>query len=259
VCFDDATTNEIHISYHNYEHYSSVRRLGDHTSNSAHIRQSMIKCDQSTKKKTSSNQDEKDKSRSTASKFDAFDEHDIDYIASQLTNPVDRELIRETLFDHDGDIDQALMCLLTLALSQPANDNSLQNDSIERIMLATSIDNVDRVEQSLTNNQNNIDSTVNDLLKTTLPENVHQDVNEKKDDTCEIEQSQNQSRTLSTRETKCQKKKAKKQRAMEKHRSKIIAQCSEKNVSKSLSENIDTPVVNDNEQLSLTQLEFIRI
>ncbi|CAF4217279.1 unnamed protein product, partial [Adineta steineri] len=41
VCFSDPPKHEIHISYHNYEHYSSVRSLGDQASTSANIRQSM--------------------------------------------------------------------------------------------------------------------------------------------------------------------------------------------------------------------------
>ena len=34
----DCTSRELHLTYHNGEHYSSVRRIGDRSANPAHIK-----------------------------------------------------------------------------------------------------------------------------------------------------------------------------------------------------------------------------
>ncbi|CAF4401526.1 unnamed protein product, partial [Rotaria magnacalcarata] len=88
------------------EHYSSVRKLGDHTSTTANIRQSMTTCSVSAvnekQKKTTSNTTY---GACAAESTELFTEHDVDYILSQLTNPVDPQLVRDTLNDNHGDID----------------------------------------------------------------------------------------------------------------------------------------------------------
>jgi len=184
-----------------------------------------------------------------------FDEHDIDYIHSQLTNPVDRQLIRDTLNDNYGDIDRTIAYLLAIDIPvspQPKNPEK-SNDSIERIMSITGVYDVDLVQQSYTNNNLDIDSTVETLLKLKTDDN---------EEILENEQITNKTKTnnqsTSNRQVKSDKKKAKKQRATEKHRAQILA-ASEKPPSKKLEETSDPPINNEQEHIPPANMEFIRI
>jgi hypothetical protein len=187
-----------------------------------------------------------------------FDEHDVDYILSQLTTPVDRQLVRDTLNDNYGDIDGTIAYLLALdvPLSPQPIKAEKSDESIERIMSITGVYDVDLVQQSFNNNNLNIDSTVESLLKLTT--------DDKKEETSENEQNINtdktkiKNRSISTRQVKIDKKKAKKQRATEKHRAEILA-TSEKTPSKQSEEKSDPPVNNEQEQVPLANMEFIRI
>jgi len=183
-----------------------------------------------------------------------FGEHDIDYVQSQLVNPVDRQLIHDTLNDNYGDIDRTIAYLLTLDIPsspQPINPEK-SNQSIERIMSITGVYDVDLVQQSFANNNLDIDSTVENLLKLTTDDY---------EETSETEQNTNKTknRPISNRQVKIDKKKAKKQRATEKHRAEIIA-ASSKTSPKQLEEKSDPPVNNEQEEhIPPANMEFIRI
>jgi hypothetical protein len=184
-----------------------------------------------------------------------FDEHDIDYIHSQLTNPVDRQLIRDTLNDNYGDIDRTITYLLTIDIPlspQPTNPEK-SNDSIERIMSITGVYDVDLVQQSYNNNNLDIDSTVETLLKLKTDDNEEILENEQITD-----KTKTNNRSTSNRQVKIDKKKAKKQRATEKHRAQILA-ASEKPPSKKLEETSDPPINNEQEHIPPANMEFIRI
>ncbi|CAF4862977.1 unnamed protein product [Rotaria sp. Silwood1] len=264
VCFSDSPKHEIHISYHDYEHYSSVRKLGDHTSTSANIRQTMTTCNVS-----SINENNKKTTNETAygacamDSIELFSEHDINYIESQLINSIDRQLIRDTLNENHGDIDGTIAYLLALdnlSLEQPIIVQE-SNQSIERIMSITGVYNVDIIQQTYENNNLNMDSTVESLLQLTTNDN---DKNEENfnDETLENDQiktnSQIKNRPISNRQVKADKKKAKKQRATEKHRAQIIAS-SGKTSTKQVDEKSDLPTNNEQEHVPPANMEFINI
>jgi hypothetical protein len=188
-----------------------------------------------------------------------FGEHDIDYILSQLTNPVDRQLIRDTLTDNYGNIDGTITHLLALDIPltpQPTTTTSNQeqsNESVERIMSITGIYNVDLVQQSLANNNLDFDSTVESLLKLTTDE--YEETSENEEIT---NKTPTKNRSISSRQIRIDKKKAKKQRATEKHRAQILA-TSGKPTPKKLEEKADPPVANEQEQVPPANMEFIRI
>jgi len=274
VCFSDRPKHEIHISYHNYEHYSSVRRLGDRTSDSANVRQAMTTRDPSsiTNKNSAS---ASSASGTTKQKHEyveeLFTEHDIDYIESQLSGPIDRQIIRDTLTDHQGDIDGAIVDLLTLTISTSSPEppppivSDLNDDPLQRIMHITGFDDVELVEQLFLGNGQNIEFTVQQLMNMKSVDKV-ETINE--DETNDGEWTEVKPKNtprppaVSNRQSKTDKKKAKKQRAMEKHREKIISQV-EKNTSSSSTGATGSNVVNNNVVDPLlgppANMEFIQI
>ena len=188
----------------------------------------------------------KNPSVTTMEPIELFTEHDVDYILSQLTNPVDPQLIRDTLTDNGGDIDQTITYLLTIdtpVTPQPPPPPS--DDSIEKIMSITGIDDVELVQQSYTANNLDIDSTVESLLKLTTED-------KEEEEQPKMNPTQLKNRPVSSRQVKIDKKKAKKQRATEKHRSEIIATAGKKS---------DPPNNNNNEQEPIVpaNMEFIHI
>ena len=217
MCFSDTPKHEIHISYHNYEHYSSVRRLGDRTSTSASIRQSMTTCDPSSiNEKSKKTTNETNSGACAIDPKELFDEHDVEYIHSQLTNPVDRQLIRDTLNDNYGDIDGTIAYLLALdipASSPQPTDPQESNQSIEKIMSITGIYDVDLVQQTFANNNLDVDSTVESLLKLTTDDNNKNEVISD-EETSEADptttKSTTKNRSVSNRQVKTDKKKSKK-------------------------------------------------
>ncbi|CAF1089394.1 unnamed protein product [Rotaria sordida] len=265
VCFSDSPKHEIHISYHDYEHYSSVRKLGDRGSASANIRQTMTTCNiSSTNEKSQKTTNETTYGACAIDSTELFSEHDIDYIHSQLTNSVDRQLIRDTLIDNHGDIDGTIAYLL--ALDSPSLEQSTKvqesNESIERIMSITGIYDVDIVQQSFANNNFDIDSTVEALLKLTTDDNEMNEENSN-DETSENEQTKTNSkiknRPIANRQLKADKKKAKKQRATEKHRAQILAS-SGKTSTKQVEEKSDSCANNEQEHVPpAANMEFINI
>jgi len=261
VCYSDSPKHEIHIYYHSYEHYSSVRKLGDRTSTSANIRQPMTTCDPSTINKKTTN--ETNHGACAIDPTELFGEHDIDYILSQLINPVDRQLIHDTLNDNYGDIDRTITYLLALDIpsSSPPLPTTPQesNEPIQRIMSITGIYDVDLVQQSFANNNLDIDSTVESLFKLTTDDNEETSEKEETPENEEItNKSKTKNRSVLNRQVKIDKKKAKKQRATEKHRAQILA-TSGKTPSKQLEEKTDAPVNNDQGQIPPANMEFINI
>ncbi|CAF2241926.1 unnamed protein product [Rotaria magnacalcarata] len=265
VCFFEPPQHEIHISYHDYEHYSSVRKLGDHTSTTANIRQSMTTCSVSAvnekQKKTTSNTTY---GACAAESIELFTEHDVDYILSQLTNPVDPQLVRDTLNDNHGDIDGTISYLL--ALDIPPIDYSVviqeSNESVDKIMSITGIYNVDVVQDSLAHNNLDIDSTVESLLKLQAnDDDKYEEIsNEATSENGKTNKNVKQkNRPASTRQTKTDKKKAKKQRALEKHRAQIIASTGKITTTKQTEEKLNPSVNNAQESVPPTNMEFINI
>ncbi|CAF2579869.1 unnamed protein product [Rotaria sp. Silwood2] len=264
VCFSDSPKHEIHISYHDYEHYSSVRTLGDRTSTSANIRQTMTTCNiTSVNEKNKKTTNESTYGACAIDSTELFSEHDIDYIASQLTNPVDHQFIRDTLNDNHADIDGTIAYLLALDSSSLEQPTIVQesNESIERIMSITGVYDVDIVQQLFANNNLDIDSTVEALLKLKTNDNEKNEENSN-DETSENEQTNKNSKTknrpISNRQVKVDKKKAKKQRATEKHRAQILVS-SGKTSTKQVEEKLDSGTNNEQEPVPPANMEFIHI
>lgn len=262
VCFSDSPKHEIHISYHDYEHYSSVRKLGDHGSTSANIRQAMTTCDvpsiNEKQKKTTY-----DGACAAAAAIELYTEHDVDYIISQIPNPVDPQLVRDTLNDNNGDIDGTIAYLLALDIPplEPPTVVEPSNESVDKIMSITGIYDVDLVQNTLTSNNLDIDSTVNSLLKLTADDKTVTDEvsDEEKTEHEQVNKtSKPKNRPASSRQTKTDKKKAKKERAMERHRAQILADGGKTTTT----ENDEKPNVsanNEQESAPPTNMEFINI
>jgi len=186
-----------------------------------------------------------------------FGEHDIDYILSQLTHPVDRQLIRDTLDDNQGDIDGTIASILALDIPSTPQPTSPQpqNEPIERIMAITGIDDVELVQQSYATSNCNLDSTVESLLKLTTDD----DYEELSENEPKTEPKTTKNRPVPNRQVKIDKKKAKKQRAVEKRRAEIIAAAGKKSTKQSDEKSSDPPVNNEQEQIPPADMEFIRI
>ena len=266
VCFSDSPKHEIHISYHNYEHYSSVRKLGDHSSASANIRQMLTTCDPSTLNK----KPKKSVGDSASAIDDLFTEHDIDYIESQLTSPVDRQLIRDTLTDNQGDFDLTIASLLAFEQSVVESFHPHVDQSVETIMSITGINDVELIQQVLSENNQEIQTSVTALTDLNLENNETNDddndgAEEKQDQKPQANPSEKKNPTKNNRQTRIDKKKAKKQRATEKHRAQILAAsqtAAESTVSKKSEDERPEPnvvVTADNQPVPIGNLEFIRI
>jgi hypothetical protein len=205
-----------------------------------------------------------------------FTEHDVDYIQSQLTNPVDPQLIRDTLNDNYGDIDGTISYLLTIDIPvtpQPTvaedSNESIEktvvedsNESIVKIMSITGIYDVDLVQQSFAANNLDIDLTVESLLKLTTNDNEKNEVISD-EEISETEQTTKKTTTknrpVSSRQAKIDKKKAKKQRATDKHRAEILAASEKKPSKQQAEEKSDPPANNAEENIVPANMEFIRI
>lgn len=225
---------------------------------SANIRQAMTTCDPAI-----INEKNKTKPKENHTK-ELFDEHDVNYILSQLTNPIDPQIVRDTLTDNYGDIDGTIAYLLNLDIPplllpstspQPINEEK-SNESIERIMSITGIYDVDLVQQSFTDNNLDLDSTVESLLK--LKVNEDDDNNNNEETT---EKSKTKTRPISNRQLKSDKKKAKKQRATEKHQAQMLAAASKQSEEKSVPPPPAAAAAANNEQEHVipANMEFIRI
>ena len=223
----------------------------------------MTTCDTTIINEKSKKQTSKENKKSDAYAMNSnelFTEHDIDYIESQLPNPIDRQLIHDTLNDNYGDIDGTVAYLLTLNIpvtpSEPINPEE-SNNSIEKIMSITGIYDVDLVQQTYTNNNLNIDSTIESLLKLTTDDNEYISENEENKT-----ETKTKNRPIPNRQVKTDKKKAKKQRAIEKHRQQIIAAAGKEVPKKQAEEKSESTVNNNNneqEYIPPANMEFIRI
>ena len=233
VCFSDRPKHEIHISYHNYEHYSSVRRIGDQTADSANVRQPMTTCDPSSLSKKD-NDASASASGTTKKKNDyveeLFTEYDIDFIESHLPSSIDRQIIRDTLTDHNGAVDGTIADLLTLTISTSTPPpttvtNADEQQPLERIMTITGIDDVELVEQVYLATEQNIELTVQKLMNMKSGDGDDDEGEEGEEgEWTEVKGKPKKPRPVPNRQSKVDKKKAKKQRAMEKHRAKIVAE-----------------------------------
>ena len=186
-------------------------------------------------------------------------EHDIDYIASQLVIPMDRQIIRDALTDHHNDVDGTVVYLLALNLpSTPSVDPDLEQ-SLERIMSITNIFDVELVRQLLVEHQHDIDATVRTLLSLNASNGDDKETEDISEEPDTDKTSKGKGRPVPNRQVKVDKKKAKKQRATEKHRAEIAATASDKPPTKATEERADVPVANGQEPVQLANMEFIRI
>ena len=219
----------------------------------------MTTCDQSTIVKTKAKA--RDTQGATASAEEPFSEHDIDYILAQLPTPTSRECVREALIDNYYGIDDTIAYLLAIDLPAPppvAEAAPPSPQPLERIMSITGIYNVDLVERSFLENNGSIDSTVEALMK--LSTEDQDDADEQFEDQPTNDPAPKKPRTVAQRQLRTDKKKAKKQRATEKHRAKIIA-TEETKPTKPVEDKPAAVADNDPQQPPVphANMEFIRI
>jgi hypothetical protein len=225
----------------------------------------MTTCDPSTmnektKKSTTTTTNENNYGACAASSADLFTEHDVDYVHSQLTNSVDRQVIRDSLNDNGGDIDGTISYLLAFDIqSSSPLPVEQSNNSIERIMSITGVYDVDLVEQSFAHNNLDVDLTVEALLKLTIGDNGNTEQASNEDNqqvVSDEDKSTTKKRPVPSRQIKTDKKKAKKQRATEKHRAQLLATSG---TPKKSEEKCEPPVNNEQEPIIPANMEFIRI
>ncbi|GFO33571.1 otu domain-containing protein 3 [Plakobranchus ocellatus] len=98
-------TRQLHLAYHNGDHYSSVRRLGDNTESPAHIRlQEMVDDRQNVYKKKS-----QDYQGVVSAKRGL---EDIETEVALAARCDDKERVRQSLYECDYDVDAAIADLL---------------------------------------------------------------------------------------------------------------------------------------------------
>lgn len=195
-----------------------------------------------------------------------YTEHDVDYIISQIPHPVDRQLICDTLNDNQGDIDETIASMLALVIPstpQPITPEPPSIEPIERIMAITGIDDVELVQESFKKNNLDIDSTVESLLKLNTEDYEELSENEQPatTTTTKTTKTTNKNRPVPTRQVNADKKKAKKARAMEKHRAQILeaaGKSSAKQPSEGKSDSTGNPEQDQNPPAA-ANMEFIRI
>ncbi|XP_076320385.1 OTU domain-containing protein 3-like isoform X2 [Tachypleus tridentatus] len=116
---------EIHISYHNGEHYSSVRRIGDDSESPANIRLSEpqdMSSQKNRKPKDYKNgqrplTESESSTTSTSTHQDSSDSVDLTDLELQVvqsTGCQDLQLVRSTLEDNLYDIDATVDCIMNL-------------------------------------------------------------------------------------------------------------------------------------------------
>lgn len=190
-----------------------------------------------------------------------FTEHDVDYILSQIPHPVDPQLVRDTLNDNQGDIDGTISSILALVIPstpEPTTSPPPSIQPIEQIMNITGIDDVEFVQESFVKNNLDIDSTVESLTK--LNTDDYEELSENEEPvTTTTTKTTNKNRPAPSRQVKADKKKAKKQRAMEKHRAQIL-EAAGKSSTKQSSEGKSDSAANPEQEPNLpVNMEFIRI
>lgn len=186
---------------------------------------------------------------------DLFTEHDVDYILSQLIHPVDRQLIRDTLTDNQGDIDGTITFILTLDIPSTPSPQPT-NEPIERIMMITGVHDVELVQQSYAMNNCDIDATIESLLKLNVDDYEEVSDNEQPAATSTTKKT----RPVPNRQAKADKKKAKKDRAMEKHRAKILEEAGKTSTKQESDGKSDSTVNPDQQPVNPpADMEFIRI
>ncbi|CAF1300266.1 unnamed protein product [Didymodactylos carnosus] len=227
VSFSNNPKYEFHISYHNFEHYSSVRRLGDVTSASANVRLEPTTTAKSVTTSNFTSNSEKNKKEEASNEY-SINEHDISYIISQ-TNTNDKNLIHQTLIDFNNNVDSTIAYLLART-STNNNDSDYISDTcgenLQRIMSITGMYDPDLIQQSYMVNNSDVDLTIQSLLAMTIDNTeIKNDDNEYieiPDNT--LTPSSSTSLKPNSRQKRTQMKKDKKQRATERRRAEIQQQ-----------------------------------
>ncbi|XP_072174433.1 OTU domain-containing protein 3-like [Diadema setosum] len=116
---DSPTSRELHISYHNGDHYSSVRRRGDSSEKATNFRSSETSWS-SIKGKAGNNSKTKSSDAMSSQYANGAEDvlSDIELNIMDETGCQDVQLIRETLEDCDFDVDATVGVLLQIIESQ---------------------------------------------------------------------------------------------------------------------------------------------
>jgi len=127
---------QIHLSYHNGDHYNSVRRLGDHSNSPAIVTGKIVSSQPSkTHSKPSSKSQSSDVSISTSDRTVVLNdvlENQIDEVAN-VTGITDRAKIGQLLADHDFDVSSVVQVFALTVIEDPEeqskNDGNDERES----------------------------------------------------------------------------------------------------------------------------------
>jgi OTU domain-containing protein 3 len=184
---------QLHLAYHNQEHYSSIRPLGDTSHQATNFYAIPNQIAQTSKEKASKSQNTISSKPSMASSYVFYqDEYE----------------------DDDYMNDKADLA------SSSIGENRVLNEKIEQIIEITKCMNIDLIKLELSENGYDVDSTVSSILSQTVSDNNHDLENEQRSTMDELKTG-NKPNKMTNKMTK---KREKKERQMERQRTKVLEQ-----------------------------------
>ena len=215
--FNSKNIIQIHLAYHNGEHYSSIRKIGDLSNTPANIRINTVNEVQNVNNENQNKNKNNKKSNYNATASYNYDEDYLDDDDSALANK-----INELNLD---------------------NTNEISDEALDNIMNITNCFDVNLIKEIYNENNCNLDLTISNLLAISST-NVNNNEDENKVD----ESKRKKFKNLKPRE----KKQLKKQKQMERQQNKILEE-QENNRSKNFkiknsNENACGNVCNDDQE-----------
>jgi OTU domain-containing protein 3 len=187
---------QIHLAYHNGEHYSSVRKMGDLENTPANIQINSVDNTTNTNKTNNNNQKKKNYSQG-ASYYEYNDNDDYFDDTEELINQIDTLNIQNTNTD----------------------DTSNKFDQVlDDIMNVTNCFDINLIKEIYNENNCNVDLTIQNLLNILNTSNENDKENEPNDESVNKNSRKSRNTNLKPRE----KKQLKKQKQMERQRLKVF-------------------------------------
>jgi hypothetical protein len=199
---------QLHLSYHNGEHYSSIRPKGDRTSNPTNIIVNNNNCSSSSA--TASFSSNSSSSNNNNNNYHLKNNSDSNFFD---TNNLD-DFENDDYFNKD--------------FNQTFNETTeiYNNISVDAIIDSTGCSDVNLILKILDQNNGDLEMTIDSLMsKMQLNSNNDEQVDSNNDDDDDKDSNtKNKSKSSSSKQIKIDKKKEKKSRQMERQRNKILEQ-----------------------------------